>query len=171
MEQTAIQEKPTNPLEKIEGRSLLTLSFEELSAIYPQLRDFSVHVYEMRMLVMNLLAQKMIEKNATKVHQDDYTLTLKTDAQREFNYEILENELMPLITEEQWTRIMSYEPKVSWQRLKELKKIGGKVLEVIERAVRESDKHFISVSGRKGSPPAMYKGRIYPAEVTVGVKE
>lgn len=144
------------------------MSYEELTALYPKLRDFSVHIYETRALCQHLLVQQMLEKKATKVQSNGITLTLKVDPQREINYALLEEQLQPLIPEEEWFKVVSYEPKISWFHLKQLKKIGGKVLEIIERAVRENEKYFLSVSHRNGVP-RIPKEKIYDAE-EVGAK-
>lgn len=145
-------------LKILENRNLADIPNEELTGALPRIRELSSKVWAARVAVEALISERMQESKATKFVHNGITLTLQTQRTREFDDDKLQ-EIMPLIDEDERRNIVKGY-KITWKwngGLKELMKRGGKVLELINKAITVTEKpylkiekarHTISVSAR-----------------------
>jgi len=134
-------------LQEVMESNLSTMSAVQLAEIYLTAKAFSSKIYQLKTHIEGLLIRELNSQGAEKVisSKTRTPITLGKTVDRKFDYETLEQELKPLLSEEQWNSVVRIEPKILWENLKDLRKFNGRAKEIIDRAVIEINKSCLKV--------------------------
>lgn len=90
-------------------------------------------------ILKSTVSRRMNERKATMMDTLGFTARLEKKVTYIYNLLLLQDELKPLVTSEQWERAVPTppppEPKPNKAELNKLMKLGGRVKEIIEEAV------------------------------------
>lgn len=134
-------------LQEVMESNLSAMSTVQLAELYLTAKAFSSKIYQLRTHIEGFLIRELRAQSVEKVlsYKTRTPITLGKTTDRKFDIDILEQELKPLLSEEQWDTVVRFEPKILWENLKDLKKFNAKAKEIIDRAVIEINKSCLKV--------------------------
>lgn len=118
-------------LDQLSDNDLLDLLFRAIS-LQADL-DYTINILK------STVSRRMTEREATLMDTLGFTAKLEKKVTYFYDLPLLQGELKPLLTAEQWEKAVPTppppEPKPNKTELNKLTKLGGKVKEIIEEAV------------------------------------
>src|SRR3989339_857785 len=139
-------------LQEVMESNLSTMSTVQLAEIYLTAKAFSSKIYQLKTHIEGLLFRELKAQGAEKVisYKTRTPITLGKTTDRKFDIEILEGELKPLITEEQWSSV---------------------VKEIIDKAVIELPKPVLKIGTPSKVDRLLLSRHIIPIDTTQESRE
>ena len=162
-----------NALQEVMDSNLSAMSTVQLAELYLTAKVFSSKIYQIKTHIEGLLFRELKAQGAEKVvsYKTRTPITLGKTTDRKFDIEILEQELKPLITEEQWSSVVKQEPKILWENLKDLRKMSSIVREIIDKAVIELPKPVLKIGTPSKVDRLLLSRHIIPIDTTKESRE
>jgi len=162
-----------NALQEVMESNLSAMSTVQLAELYITAKVFSSKIYQLKTHIEGLLIKELNAQGAEKVisFKTRTPITLGKTTDRKFDIDILETELQPLISQDQWNSAVRLEPKILWENLKDLRKMNSAVRETIDKAVIEISKPALKIGTPSKIDRMLLARNIIPIDTTKDTRE